>query len=206
VRESRTLRLTWRGLETWPWWNGAPIPHSKERDWKPSSYRRRACPRPYWREGWEKPHGAIHERRSCPYSTDVHAEHARAVTAGTGRLTVEVTWPKFRPSLPRGLSRRVRPGAHRVTLALRLAACPLHHSQSALGAFFRRMKTRLGTPKAITVTAHKLARLVYSLLQHGSAYVQQGLDAYEAQYRERKVTTMTQQAKALGYTLVPLAT
>jgi hypothetical protein len=54
-------------------------------------------------------------------------------------------------------------------------------------------------------TAHKLARLVYSLLQHGSAYVQQGLEAYEAQYRERKVTVMAKQAKALGYTLVPLA-
>jgi hypothetical protein len=67
------------------------------------------------------------------------------------------------------------------------------------------MKARLGTPKAITATAHKLARLVYSLLQHGSAYVQQGLDAYEAQYRERKVTVMAKQAKALGYTLVPLA-
>jgi len=47
VRESRTLRLTWRGLETWPWWNCAPIPQSKERDWKPSTYSRRACPRPY---------------------------------------------------------------------------------------------------------------------------------------------------------------
>jgi len=102
------------------------------------------------------------------------------------------------------LSRRVRPGAHRVTVALRLAARSLHHSPSALGAFFRRMKARLGTPKAITATAHKLARLVYSLLQHGSAYVQQGLDAYEAQYRERKVTAMARQAKALGYTLVPL--
>jgi transposase len=58
------------------------------------------------------------------------------------------------------LSRRVRPGAHRVTVALRLAARSLHHSQSALGAFFRRRKARLGTPKAITATAHKLARLV----------------------------------------------
>src|SRR6266705_2897086 len=95
-------------------------------------------------------------------------------------------------------SRRVRPGAHRVTVALRLAARSLHHSQSALGAFFRRMKARLGSPKAITAAAHKLARLVYSLLRHGSAYVQQGLDAYEAQYRERKVTAMAKQAKALG--------
>ena len=60
----------------------------------------------------------------------------------------------------KGLSRRVRPGAHRVTVALRRAARSLHHSPSALGAFVRRMKARLGTPKAITATAHTLARLV----------------------------------------------
>jgi len=113
--------------------------------------------------------------------------------------------PQHQISGGKVLSRRVRPGAHRVTVALRLAARTLHHSQSAVGAFFRRMKARLGTPKALTATAHKLARLVYSLLQHGNAYVPQGLDAYEAQYRERKVTTMAKQAKALGDTLVPLA-
>ena len=96
------------------------------------------------------------------------------------------------------LSRRVRPGAHRVTVALRLAARTVHHSQSALGAFLRRMKARLGTPQAITATAHTLARLVESLVQHGSAYVQQGLDAYEAHYRARKVTTMATHAQALG--------
>lgn len=101
-------------------------------------------------------------------------------------------------------SRRVRPGAHRVTVALRLAARSLHHSQSALGAFFRRMKARLGSPKASTAAAHKLARLVSYLLKHGSAYVQQGLENYAAQYHERKVKTMAKQAKALGYTLVPL--
>jgi transposase len=113
--------------------------------------------------------------------------------------------PQHKISGGTGLSRRVRPGAHRVTVALRLAARTLHHSQSALGAFLRRMQGRLGTPKAITATAHTLARLVYRLWQHGSASVQQGLDAYAAQYRERKVTTMAKQAKALGYTLVPLA-
>jgi len=113
--------------------------------------------------------------------------------------------PQHKISGGKVLSRRVRPGAHRVTVALRLAARSLHHSQSALGAFFRRMTARLGTPKAITATAHKLARLVYSLLQHGTAYVQQGLDAYEIHYRERTVKAMTRQAKTLGYALVPLA-
>jgi transposase len=103
------------------------------------------------------------------------------------------------------LSRRVRPGAHRVAVALRLAAGSVHHSYSALGAFFRRLRARLGAPKAITATAHKLARLIYSLLKHGTAYVQQSMEEYEAQYRNRKVKGMARQAKALGYTLVPLA-
>ena len=60
------------------------------------------------------------------------------------------------------------------------------------------MKARLGTPKAITAAAHTLARLVYHLRKHGSAYVPQGLESYEAQYHERKVKTMAKQAKALG--------
>ncbi len=65
------------------------------------------------------------------------------------------------------LSRKVRPSANRAAMALRLAANCLHQSQSALGAFFRRVKARLGTPKAIVATAHKLARLVYRLLKNG---------------------------------------
>ena len=64
------------------------------------------------------------------------------------------------------------------------------------------MKARLGAPKAITATAHKLARLVYSMLKHGTAYVGQGMDEYEQQFRDRMVQNMTRRAKALGYTLV----
>lgn len=104
------------------------------------------------------------------------------------------------------LSRRVRPGAQRVAVALRLAARTVQQARTALGAFYRRMRSRLGAPKAITATAHKLARLVYSLLKHGSAYVKRGLEAYESQYRERTVKAMARQAKALGYTLVALGT
>ncbi len=89
----------------------------------------------------------------------------------------------------------MRPGAHRVTVALRLAARSLPHAPSALGAFLRRRKTRLGTPKAITATAHQLARVVSPLLTHGSAYVPQGLAAYEAPSHARKITTMAKQAK-----------
>jgi len=103
------------------------------------------------------------------------------------------------------LARRVRPGANRVAVAVRRAAGRVHHAQRALGAFVRRLRARLGAPKAITATAHTLARLVYSLLTHGTASVPQGMEEYEAQYRDRKVKAMARQAQAFGSTLVPLA-
>jgi hypothetical protein len=82
--------------------------------------------------------------------------------------------PHQRVSGGKVLSRRTKSCANRVATALRLGAACLHHRQSALGAFFRRMKARLGAPKAITATAHKLARLIYTMLKHGTAYVQRG--------------------------------
>jgi hypothetical protein len=60
----------------------------------------------------------------------------------------------------------------------------------------------LGTPKAITATAHKLARLIYTMLKHGTAYVRQSLADYERHYRDRMVQHLTRRAKALGYALV----
>jgi transposase len=70
------------------------------------------------------------------------------------------------------------------------------------------MKARLGTPKAITATAHKLARLLYTLLKHGTVYVRQSLADYEQHYRDRMLQQLTRRAKALGYALVqtPAAT
>ena len=110
--------------------------------------------------------------------------------------------PHHRVSGGKVLSRGTKPCANRVATALRLAASCLQRSQSALGAFFRRMKARLGTPKAITATAHKLARLIYTLLKHGTGYVRQSMADYEQAYRDRIVQSLTRRAKALGYTLV----
>jgi transposase len=84
------------------------------------------------------------------------------------------------------LKRRTRPVSNREATALRLAASTLRHSQSALGANFRRLRARLEAPKAITALAHKLARLVYRMLKYSRQYVDQGLEAYEAKYRERR--------------------
>jgi len=113
--------------------------------------------------------------------------------------------PNHRISGGRVLSRRTKPCANRAATALRLAAYALHRSESALGAFLRRLKARVGAPKAITATAHKLARLVYSMLKHGTAYVTQGMEEYERRYKERVVKNLSRRARELGYTLVESA-
>ena len=66
-----------------------------------------------------------------------------------------------------------------------MAANALHRSDSALGAFLRRKKAHLGAPKAITATAHKLARIIYCMLRYGQEYVDAGAHYYESQYRHR---------------------
>ena len=71
--------------------------------------------------------------------------------------------------------------------ALRLAANALHRSDSAMGAFLRRKKAQLGAPKAITATAHKLARLIYSMLRYGQEYLDAGAEYYERRYQQRGV-------------------
>ena len=80
------------------------------------------------------------------------------------------------------ISSRTKPSANRAAAALRMAANALHRSDSALGAFLLRKKAHLGAPKAITVTAHKLARIIYSMLRYGQKYVDAGASCYESQY------------------------
>jgi transposase len=85
---------------------------------------------------------------------------------------------------------------------LRMAASTLHRSQTSLGAYFRRLKARLGAPKATTAAAHKLAVIIYNMLRHGTAYVEQGLEYYEQLYRKRLVENLTFKLRQLGYEMV----
>jgi len=100
------------------------------------------------------------------------------------------------------ISGKSKPTANRAVVALRLAAQSLYNSHSALGAFLRLQKARLGAPKAVTATAHKLARLIYSLLKHGTEYVDAGQDYYEEQYRQRVIYNLKRRAKQMGFCLV----
>ena len=103
------------------------------------------------------------------------------------------------------ISSKTKPSANRASAALRLAANALHRSDSALGAFLRRKKAHLGAPKAITATAHKLARLIYTMLRYGQEYVDAGAEHYERQYQQRALRAAKRRAAQLGYQLVPMS-
>jgi transposase len=103
------------------------------------------------------------------------------------------------------LSGKSKRTANYASSTLRIAASTLHRSDSALGAFFRRLKSRLGAPKAITATAHKLATIIFNMLKNGSEYIETGQDYYETQYREKIVKNLSKRAKMLGFDLVEAA-
>jgi transposase len=101
------------------------------------------------------------------------------------------------------LSGKSGSGANRAAQALRLAAQTLRSSKSALGAYYRRLCSRLDKAKAITAAAHKLARLIYAMLTKGTEYVDNGQAYYEERYRQRVIYHLNKKAVAMGFVLMP---
>ena len=102
------------------------------------------------------------------------------------------------------LSSKPRKTKNRAAAMFRLAAQGAMQSKTAIGAFIRRLKARLGAPTAINAGAHKLARLFYRLLKFGTAYVEQGQTYYEQKYKERLLRNLNRRAKEFGFQLTPL--
>jgi len=102
------------------------------------------------------------------------------------------------------MSGKTKRCANHAAQALRLAAAALRPSQSALGAYFRRMCSRMDKPKAITAVAHKLARLIYTMLTKGEEYTDKGQEYYEERYRQRAMHHLAKRAEKLGMHLVPI--
>lgn len=100
------------------------------------------------------------------------------------------------------LSSRTKPTANKASQALRLGANALYRSKTSLGAYFRRMRARLGTPKALTATAHKISIILYSMIKHKTNFKESGQDIYEQRYRERTIAKIKNKASELGYSLV----
>ena len=111
--------------------------------------------------------------------------------------------PGTRISGGKTLGSRTKHSTNRATLALKQAAAALRTSQSALGAYFRRLCGRMDKAKAVTAAAHKLARLVYTMLTKGEEYADQGQLYYEERFRERAVRQLQRRANKLGMLVVP---
>ena len=106
--------------------------------------------------------------------------------------------PDNRISGDRVLRKSTRHVVNHAATALRLAATTLLRSQSYLGAQYRRLRGKLGAPKAITAMAHKLARLVYRMLRWGHEYADKGLQFYEERHRQQQVHRLINRAAKLG--------
>ena len=102
------------------------------------------------------------------------------------------------------LKKKTRKVVSRLATGFRLAATTLRASDSYLGEQFRRLRTRLGAPKAITAMGAKLARLVYRMLKYGQEYVDKGSAQYQAKYHEQQIRQLKKKAAQHGFTLVSM--
>src|SRR2546422_9082812 len=100
------------------------------------------------------------------------------------------------------LSSQTRRSSDRAAALLRIAAVNVGKTQTALGAFYRRLAARTGKAQAVTATARKLAILFYKALRFGMSYVDSGASYYEERYRQRVIQKLHRRARDLGFTLV----
>jgi transposase len=102
------------------------------------------------------------------------------------------------------LSGKTAPSANKAAAALRLAANSLRLTDTSLGAFFRRLSGRLGSAKAITAGAHKIAVILYNMLKNGEEYMESGARYYEEAYKDRCLNNLKRRAQEFGFALIPL--
>lgn len=102
------------------------------------------------------------------------------------------------------LSAKTKRSVNRVRQVLKMAAMSLSRSDSALGAFYRRLCARMDKPSANTAVAHKLARMVYYMLTRGEEFVDQGQQRYEEQQLQRSIAALKRRASALGFAITPV--
>jgi len=102
----------------------------------------------------------------------------------------------------RVLSSKTRRSTNRASVLLRIVAVNVGKTQTALGAFYRRLAARVGKAKAVTATARKLAVLFYNAMRFGMKYVDPGQNYYEERYRQRVLRNLSRRANEFGYSLI----
>jgi transposase len=79
----------------------------------------------------------------------------------------------------------------------------MQHSNTALGAYYRKIARRTGADVAVFATARKPATLIYRLLRWGQPYLDEGAEAFEKRHQQVRIQRLTAMAKDLGYQLAP---
>jgi hypothetical protein len=102
------------------------------------------------------------------------------------------------------LSKKTKKVVSKASVSFRLAAFSVANSKSSMGAYYRRLRSRIGAPKAITATAYKIARMFYKCMKLKIAYTDLGADFYEAKYKERVLKNMKKRALDFGFEMVPV--
>ena len=114
--------------------------------------------------------------------------------------------PNNRESGGRLLSSKTRTAPNRAAKVFRLAALNNSRSDNAIAAHYRRLALRIGTPKAVTATARKIATIVYTMLKDGRPFVEMGAAVYSERQAKARVKRLSKSARELGYRLTPLPT
>ena len=109
--------------------------------------------------------------------------------------------PSCKVSGGKVLSSHTRKTTNRVAALLRLAAVTVGKTDTALGAFYRRLAARIGKAKAVTATARKIAVLFYNAMRFGMKYADLGADHYEQRYKERVIKQLHRRAAQFGFSL-----
>jgi len=112
--------------------------------------------------------------------------------------------PDNETSAGKVLRRRTRRSQNRVRQALRMAASSLHHDKSCFGDKYRRLRARLGAPKAITAMAHQLARILWTLITRQLPFDPRVFACHEKAHQQRRLKHLALSARHMGYQLTPL--
>jgi transposase len=148
--------------------------------------------------------------------TEVDGLHASTVQTIISEVGVDMSkWPSEKHfsswlglapknDITGGKVRRSRtlPGNRRASQGLRLGAQSILKSNSALGAFGRKVKARKGPEKAIVAVAHKLACIIYHMLKNKQPYRKMSVAEYDKAHLDRERRSVERRAAALGMTVV----
>src|SRR4051812_225789 len=166
----------------------------------PGPIRHSAIGRPMRSTNHRRSRGLLRHRSVWQHDRHYSPQGDRPELRSLSRLS-KLGGPAHKISGGKVLSSRTRRSGNRAASLLRLAAVTVGRTDTALGAFYRRLSARVSKAKAVTATARKIAVLFYNALRHGMDYADPGASYYEERYQQRVLANLQRRAKSLGYVL-----